>query len=153
MKKGKFWITNRKPRITIRKLFVVCYFTLIRVYEGMGNVYEGKCWKTNRKLRRTKRKQWITNSKLKWLLVIDIPWNPYVNLYFSKKKRVTTWITKKKQETYLIFVTNFGALMRNFLTSCASDMGRITCQCNALHYNYFRIFSIILHYNYLNFTK
>jgi hypothetical protein len=32
-----------------------------------------------------------------------------------------------------------------------SDLGSITFKCNRLHYNYFAIFMITLHYDYINF--
>jgi hypothetical protein len=32
-----------------------------------------------------------------------------------------------------------------------SDLGSITFKCNRLHYNYFPIFMITLHYDYINF--
>ena len=31
------------------------------------------------------------------------------------------------------------------------DLGSITFKCNRLHYNYFAIFMITLHYDYINF--
>ena len=35
--------------------------------------------------------------------------------------------------------------------ACGADLGSITCKCNRLHYNYFAIFMITLHYDYINF--
>jgi hypothetical protein len=32
-----------------------------------------------------------------------------------------------------------------------ADLGSITSKCNRLHYNYFEIFMITLHYDYINF--
>jgi hypothetical protein len=32
-----------------------------------------------------------------------------------------------------------------------ADFGSITFKCNRLHYNYFAIFMITLHYDYINF--
>ena len=32
-----------------------------------------------------------------------------------------------------------------------ADLGSITFKCNRLHYNYFAIFMITLHYDYINF--
>jgi hypothetical protein len=32
-----------------------------------------------------------------------------------------------------------------------ADLGSITCKCNRLHYNYFAIFMITLHYDYIIF--
>ena len=37
------------------------------------------------------------------------------------------------------------------LTIRSSDLGLITFKCNRLHYNYFAIFMITLHYDYINF--
>jgi hypothetical protein len=37
------------------------------------------------------------------------------------------------------------------LVTHSPDLGSITFKCNRLHYNYFTIFMITLHYDYINF--
>ena len=37
------------------------------------------------------------------------------------------------------------------LVTHSPDLGSITFKCNRIHYNYFAIFMITLHYDYINF--
>jgi hypothetical protein len=41
--------------------------------------------------------------------------------------------------------------MRIAVCQLHADLGSITFKCNRLHYNYFAIFMITLHYDYINF--
>ena len=49
---------------------------------------------------------------------------------------------------YRLSRTNLDKL---YLVYIRPDLGSITCKCNRLHYKYFAIFMITLHYDYINF--
>ena len=64
----------------------------------------------------------------------------------KSKDRVTWTLLKTKDRvTWTLLKT------KDRLTWTLPDLGSITCKCNRLHYNYFAIFMITLHYDYINF--
>jgi hypothetical protein len=56
-------------------------------------------------------------------------------------------VTYDGERLILILINRFISLNRLRLP----DLGSITFKCNRLHYNYFAIFMITLHYDYINF--